>query len=311
MGPRNLARQGARAPRALSSPVEHGNLEAHHPALRGPLRGLQLLVRRGHEAVRALRRAARRRARGRRGARGARAARTRATPKRRPSLGKLAALRSDRDPRRRSRHVLQHLLRALTPAARPGSARRSALLLRLRAFAGCVPPHDPRLRADARPPARLRRGRDPQMRLDDIDLASPETFVGRRAPRDLRVPAPRGARLLPPRADGGPGFWALTRHDDVTYVSKHPELFSSCGRRHQHLRRARGGPRHHAHAHAQHGPAAAREVPAHRADRLHAEPREAPAAARARARRGARRHDGREGRVRLRRATSPPSCRSR
>ena len=26
---------------------------------------------------------------------------------------------------------------------------------------------------------------------------------------------------------GWPGFWALTRYEDVTYVSRHPELFSS------------------------------------------------------------------------------------
>jgi len=26
---------------------------------------------------------------------------------------------------------------------------------------------------------------------------------------------------------GWPGFWAITRHEDVTYVSRHPELFSS------------------------------------------------------------------------------------
>ncbi|GAA3821726.1 cytochrome P450 [Sphaerisporangium flaviroseum] len=26
---------------------------------------------------------------------------------------------------------------------------------------------------------------------------------------------------------GGPGFWAITRHEDVTHVSRHPELFSS------------------------------------------------------------------------------------
>lgn len=28
-------------------------------------------------------------------------------------------------------------------------------------------------------------------------------------------------------ARGWPGFWAITRHEDVTYVSRHPEIFSS------------------------------------------------------------------------------------
>ena len=28
----------------------------------------------------------------------------------------------------------------------------------------------------------------------------------------------------------GPGYWALTRYEDVAFVSKHPELFSSADR---------------------------------------------------------------------------------
>ncbi len=35
-------------------------------------------------------------------------------------------------------------------------------------------------------------------------------------------------------ADGGgegwPGFWAVTRHEDVAFASRHPELFSSARR---------------------------------------------------------------------------------
>ncbi len=30
--------------------------------------------------------------------------------------------------------------------------------------------------------------------------------------------------------DGWPGFWAVTRHEDVAYISRHPELFSSARR---------------------------------------------------------------------------------
>ncbi len=31
-------------------------------------------------------------------------------------------------------------------------------------------------------------------------------------------------------ADGWPGFWAVTRHEDITYLSRHPEIFSSARR---------------------------------------------------------------------------------
>ena len=31
-------------------------------------------------------------------------------------------------------------------------------------------------------------------------------------------------------ADGWPGFWAVTRHEDIAYLSRHPEIFSSAKR---------------------------------------------------------------------------------
>jgi cholest-4-en-3-one 26-monooxygenase len=31
-------------------------------------------------------------------------------------------------------------------------------------------------------------------------------------------------------ADGWPGFWAVTRHEDIAYLSRHPEIFSSARR---------------------------------------------------------------------------------
>ena len=40
------------------------------------------------------------------------------------------------------------------------------------------------------------------------------------------VPLRRGRRIERVRA-GGPGYWALTRYDDVMYASRHPELFCS------------------------------------------------------------------------------------
>ena len=65
------------------------------------------------------------------------------------------------------------------------------------------------------------------MRLEDIDLADPEFYVDG-VPHEafalLRKEAP--VHWLP-EPDGGPGFWAVTRHDDIVHVSKHPELFSS------------------------------------------------------------------------------------
>ncbi len=65
-----------------------------------------------------------------------------------------------------------------------------------------------------------------------VDLSDPATFV--EGPphatfRWLREHDPVhwqeevGASGMPP----GPGYWALTRHADVAFVSKHPELFSS------------------------------------------------------------------------------------
>ena len=62
------------------------------------------------------------------------------------------------------------------------------------------------------------------MRLEDIDLADPEFYVDG-VPHEafalLRKEAP--VHWLP-EPDGGPGFWAVTRHDDIVHVSKHPEL---------------------------------------------------------------------------------------
>jgi len=64
------------------------------------------------------------------------------------------------------------------------------------------------------------------MRLGDIDLFNPDTFVTG-VPHDafrlLRSEAPLYFHPEP----RGPGFWALTKYDDVLDVSKDPERFSS------------------------------------------------------------------------------------
>ena len=64
------------------------------------------------------------------------------------------------------------------------------------------------------------------MRLEDVDLtdaARYEQGVPHDAFRVLRTEAP--VYRHPERE--GPGFWALTRHDDIVHVSKRPDLFSS------------------------------------------------------------------------------------
>ena len=64
------------------------------------------------------------------------------------------------------------------------------------------------------------------MRLEDVDLtdaARYEQGVPHDAFRVLRTEAP--VYRHPERE--GPGFWAVTRHDDIVHVSKRPDLFSS------------------------------------------------------------------------------------
>jgi cytochrome P450 len=70
------------------------------------------------------------------------------------------------------------------------------------------------------------------LRLGDIDLSDPLTFVAG-VPHDyfrlLREEGPvhwQEVCELPVFAPG-PGFFALTRYEDVAFVSKHPEIFSS------------------------------------------------------------------------------------
>ena len=63
-----------------------------------------------------------------------------------------------------------------------------------------------------------------------VDIITPEIYETSGFPRRGLPPAARresrctGTRTPP---DGVPGFWAVTRYDDVVHVSRHPELFSS------------------------------------------------------------------------------------
>ena len=65
-----------------------------------------------------------------------------------------------------------------------------------------------------------------------IDIITPELYETRGFPdedfRRLRRESPVHWHEDP--AQGGPGFWAVTRYDDVVHVSRHPELFSSHAR---------------------------------------------------------------------------------
>jgi cytochrome P450 len=63
--------------------------------------------------------------------------------------------------------------------------------------------------------------------LDSIDIRDPETYA-QQVPHalfaKLRREDPVHWHLEP---DGGPGFWAVTRHSEIAFVHRHPDLFSS------------------------------------------------------------------------------------
>jgi cholest-4-en-3-one 26-monooxygenase len=69
----------------------------------------------------------------------------------------------------------------------------------------------------------------PAMRLDDIDLASPDTYVAgvpHAAFKLLRNTAP----VFRHKDPQGPDFWAITKYQDVLSVSRDPKTFSSMRR---------------------------------------------------------------------------------
>jgi cytochrome P450 len=82
-------------------------------------------------------------------------------------------------------------------------------------------------------PARLSPGgcaNDTVIDLDDIDLTDLAAFE-HGAPHDgyrrLRDEAPVRWHRPTPHTPGGEGFWCLTRHEDVTWAARRPDLFSS------------------------------------------------------------------------------------
>ncbi len=73
---------------------------------------------------------------------------------------------------------------------------------------------------------------DAHLRLDDVDLSDPRTFAEGVPHEYFRVlreqdPVHWQEECELPVFLPGPGYWALTRYEDVVFVSKHPEVFSS------------------------------------------------------------------------------------
>ena len=70
--------------------------------------------------------------------------------------------------------------------------------------------------------------------LDQLDFTAPTTYfggAGARAALFKKFRDDRPIAFLPegeiPGFPVGPGFWSLTRYDDVMHVSRHPEIFQS------------------------------------------------------------------------------------
>jgi cytochrome P450 len=68
--------------------------------------------------------------------------------------------------------------------------------------------------------------------VDDIDLTDPDRFADgppHEAYRRLRDTAPLYWHEPTATTPGGEGFWCLTRHEDVAWAARRPDLFSSEG----------------------------------------------------------------------------------
>ena len=64
------------------------------------------------------------------------------------------------------------------------------------------------------------------MQLTDVDLWNPDSFV-EAIPREMFAVLRREAPVFWHEEPDGPGFWVLSRYDDVVHVSKNPAIFSS------------------------------------------------------------------------------------
>ena len=75
-------------------------------------------------------------------------------------------------------------------------------------------------------------GASPGLRPGDVDLSDPKTFLAGVPHEYFRVlreqdPIHWQEECTLPVFLPGPGYWALTRYEDVAFVSKHPEIFST------------------------------------------------------------------------------------
>lgn len=68
----------------------------------------------------------------------------------------------------------------------------------------------------------------------EINLVDPDGYERHGAPHEALRCSARMPRCSVWHAEGGtagwPGFWAVTGHEDVGHVSRHPEIFSSSRR---------------------------------------------------------------------------------
>jgi cholest-4-en-3-one 26-monooxygenase len=63
------------------------------------------------------------------------------------------------------------------------------------------------------------------MNLDDIDIANPDAYLAG-VPHAQFAVLRREEPVFRHRETNGPGFWALTRHEDIVRVARDPATFS-------------------------------------------------------------------------------------
>lgn len=70
-------------------------------------------------------------------------------------------------------------------------------------------------------------GAPPDLGRDDLDIVDPDSYLQGFPHATFKRLRDHDPVSWWPEHDGGNGFWAITRYDDLLYVSQHVELFSS------------------------------------------------------------------------------------
>lgn len=114
----------------------------------------------------------------------------------------------------------------------PGREERSSRQRGAPCADGGRPKYDHHPRSSARHRSRLTERPKAQVMtgVSDIDLTDPDSFADgppHNAFRHLRDFAPVYWHEPTATTPGGEGFWCLTRHEDVAWAAKNPDLFSS------------------------------------------------------------------------------------